>query len=88
MRFWVSYSLVNGLTTLQLLESSRSKSGTSLILEIIDIRLWSCSVRYFLRIFSHHPPITACYMWDEEHGIRVGLKYTNTSFTELTLLQG
>ena len=20
---------------------------------------------------SHHPPITACYMWDEEHGIQV-----------------
>jgi hypothetical protein len=27
----------------------------------------------FICLCSHHPPITASYMWDDEHGIRVGL---------------
>ncbi|KAL8929254.1 MAG: hypothetical protein Q9208_001337 [Pyrenodesmia sp. 3 TL-2023] len=29
---------------------------------------------------SHHPPITACYMWDNEHGIR-GEGYTRVEMT-------
>ncbi|KAI4156039.1 MAG: hypothetical protein L6R39_001155 [Caloplaca ligustica] len=23
------------------------------------------------KMCSHHPPITACYMWNNEHGIRM-----------------
>ena len=29
---------------------------------------------------SHHPPITACYLWDEEHGIRVKANLTATPY--------
>lgn len=40
-------------------------------------------------VYSHHPPVTACYLWNEKHGVRVGFypfcnPTTSTSFTRLT----
>ncbi|KIW24689.1 uncharacterized protein PV07_10390 [Cladophialophora immunda] len=38
------------------------------------------AVRMISEQVSHHPPITACYMWDDQHGIR-GIGYTRVEMT-------
>lgn len=41
---------------------------------------------FYNTLYSHHPPITACYMWDDEHGIRVSLKSSKSKFLGLIVL--
>ena len=53
---------------------------------LADHRRWHKRAQCTDTPLSHHPPITACYLWNDKHGVRVGTSSFDPRFkTDLGL---